>query len=116
MGSETDLTVRSEKSGNTTILCLSGRVDGTNAVVLEKAIEQEIDGAEPSLLLDFEHLVYISSAGLRVLLIAARKMQAKSGKVVFCSLSEQIAQVFEVSGFNNILSVYCNPDEALAAI
>ena len=116
MSSEAQLSVCTEASDGTVVLRLAGRLDGTNTSVLEEAIAEQIEAGETVLLFDFEELTYISSAGLRVLLMAARKMQAQGGKALFCSLSEQIAEVFEVSGFNDILSVYGSREEALAAL
>ena len=116
MSSEAQLSVRTEQSGAAAVLCLAGRLDGTNAKVLEEAIREQMDAGALVLLFDFEALTYISSAGLRVLLVAGRGMQAHDGQVLFCGLSQQIAQVFEVSGCNDILSVYGSRDEALAAL
>ena len=116
MSNELQHAVSMERRDGVTILRLSGRVDGTNAGGLAESSAEHIDAGEAALLLDLGGLTYISSAGLRVLLLAARKMQARSGKALFCGLSEQIAQVFEVSGFNNVLSVYGSQDEALATL
>ena len=65
---------------------------------------------------DFEHLVYISSAGLRTLLVAARRLQTEGGAALFCGLAEHIAHIFEISGFNSILTVYESRDEALSSL
>jgi len=114
--SKTQLTIRTEQHDKAVILCLAGRVDGTNATVLDEAVKDKIDSGHPALLFDFDDLEYISSAGLRVLLLAARRMQANKGKTLFCSLSEQIAEVFKVSGFDHILPVFRTRDEALATV
>lgn len=116
MSNEAQHTVTMERKDGAIILRLCGRVDGTNASQLDATIAEHIDAGEAALLLDLGELTYISSAGLRVLLMAARKMQARSGKALFCCLSQQIARVFEVSGFNNVLSVHGSRDEALAAL
>ncbi len=116
MASETQLAIRTEQDEKAVILCLSGRVDGTNASILDEAVRDRIDAGQPALLFDFDELEYISSAGLRVLLLAARRMQASKGKTLFCGLSEQIAEVFRVSGFDHILPVFGTRSEALATI
>ncbi len=116
MTSKTQLTIRTEQDEKAIILCLAGRVDGTNASVLDEAVRDKIDAGQPALLFDFDELEYISSAGLRVLLLAARRMQADKGKTLFCGLSEQIAEVFRVSGFDHILPVFGTRSEALATV
>ncbi len=115
MTEQSHLAVRAEDSDKATVLCLTGRLDGTNTAILEAAVAGHLEAGETLLLFDLENLIYISSAGLRVLLIIARKMQAQSGKALFCGFSEEISQVFEVSGFKDVLSVYRGRADALAA-
>ena len=116
MSDQTQLSVATEQHDKGVVLCPSGRVDGTNAGALESAIREQLEGGQSVLVFDFTNLNYISSAGLRVLLVAARDTQSKGGKSVFCGLSTQIAEVFSVSGFDKILAVHTSRDEALAAI
>jgi anti-anti-sigma factor len=65
------------------------------------------------LLLDLAALDYISSAGLRIILSAARQMKSRSGRLVLCSLSNQIREVFEISGFTGILVISSSREEAM---
>ncbi len=116
MSDQTQLSVTAEQHDKGVILCLNGRVDGTNAGALESVIREQLEGSQANLVFDFSDLNYISSAGLRVLLVAARDTQAKGGKSVFCGLSQQIAEVFSVSGFDKILAVHTSRDEALAGL
>ena len=116
MSDQTQLSVATEQHDKGVILCPSGRVDGTNAGTLEGVIREQLEGGQSVLVFDFSGLNYISSAGLRVLLVAARDTQSRGGKSVFCGLSKQIAEVFAVSGFDKILAVHSSRDEALGAI
>ena len=116
MATQPKLSIQAEQHEQAFILCISGRVDGNTAKILESAIQEQVDAGTKTLILDLKDMDYISSAGLRVLLLGARRMQAKAGKTLFCALGENIQQIFEISGFNDILDVRANRDEALAAL
>lgn len=89
--------------GKTLTVALEGRLDTTTAPQLESEIKQSIaDNTE--LILDFAKLEYLSSAGLRVLL-AAQKVMNKQGKMVIRNVNDVISEVFEVTGFADILTV-----------
>lgn len=89
--------------GKTLNIALEGRLDTTTAPQLEAELKQSIaDSTE--LNLDFAKLEYISSAGLRVLL-AAQKVMNKQGKMVIRNVNDVISEVFEVTGFSDILTV-----------
>ncbi|MBC3907373.1 MULTISPECIES: STAS domain-containing protein [Undibacterium] len=91
----------------------AGRLDSNNSAAFEKEILSAIDAGEVHILIDFSDLTYISSAGLRVILLTAKKTKAATGKLVLCSLSDSINEVFLVSGFNTILDIQANKDAAL---
>ena len=115
MASKSSLTVPSVEQDNAVVLCPTGRADGTNVTILQAAVRERVEAGETNVVFDMVELNYISSAGLRVLLMAARDLQAHGGKAVFCNLSEQIGQVFEITGFDKILSVHADRQDALAA-
>ena len=82
---------------------LTGRLDTTTAPQLEEDLKQSIDGVE-RLVLDFEALEYLSSAGLRVLL-GAQKIMNKQGEMIVRNVNETIAEIFEVTGFCDVLTI-----------
>ncbi len=92
----------------------AGRLDSNNSAAFEKEILTALDAGDHHILLDFADLAYISSAGLRVVLLTAKKTKASSGKLVLCNLNDSINEVFLVSGFNAILDIQANKDAALA--
>lgn len=94
-----------EKNLNASELKLSvvGRLDTSTAPVLEAELKNSLDGID-SLILDMAALDYLSSAGLRVLL-AAQKTMNKQGKMVVCNVNETIMEIFEVTGFIDILTI-----------
>ena len=84
-------------------IALEGRLDTTTAPALEAAIKESIDGTK-TLTLDFAKLEYISSAGLRVLL-SAQKIMNKQGSMTVKNVCADIMEVFEITGFSDILTV-----------
>lgn len=89
--------------GTTLNLALEGRLDTTTAPQLEEELKGSMDGIT-ELNMDFEKLEYLSSAGLRVIL-AAQKTMNKQGKMVIRHVNETIREVFEVTGFIDILTI-----------
>ena len=85
------------------VFALEGRLDTVTAPELEKELKESLDGVT-SLTLDFGKLEYISSAGLRVLL-AAQKLMAKQGSMKLTGVNETIMEIFDVTGFSDILTI-----------
>lgn len=98
-----DMEIIKNKNGNSLDIALVGRLDTTTAPALETEIKASIDGVE-QLVIDFAKLEYISSAGLRVLL-AAQKIMNKQGKMIIRNANDDIKEVFEITGFCDILTV-----------
>ena len=90
-------------NGNSLNVALEGRLDTTTAPELEQALKESMDAAT-ELTLDFSKLDYISSAGLRVLLAAHKAMAKKSGMKVV-NANEMVKEVFDVTGFADILTI-----------
>ena len=84
-------------------LALEGRLDTTTAPQLEALLQKELPGTS-ALALDFGALEYISSAGLRVLLMAQKAMN-KQGSMCLCNVNETVNEVFEITGFTDILTI-----------
>ena len=108
--------VHTEREDGALIARAVGRIDGGNARDFEHAIHATLGQHDSALILDMQSLSYISSAGLRVILIVAKKLQSRGGKFVVCSLSDSISEVFEISGFNRIIPTLATRSEALAAL
>ncbi len=97
------MTINKTVNGGELTLALEGRLDTVTAPELEAELKASLGGAE-SLTFDFSKLDYISSAGLRVLLSAHKMMAAKGGMKV-TNVNEIVAEVFEVTGFSDILNI-----------
>ena len=103
------------ESGDVRILSFQGNLDTNTSVQAESEINSLIDAGTQKLLVNFEKLDYISSAGLRILLATAKKLKASEGDLKICGLNETVQEVFDISGFATILSVTKTEDEALGA-
>ncbi len=97
------------------IVEFTGNLDTNTAPEAENRINGLLDGGASKILVSFENLNYISSAGLRVLLATAKKMMASGGSLKICSLNNTVQEVFDISGFSTILSLAANETDALAA-
>lgn len=97
------MTITKDNNGNELKVTVTGRLDTTTAPELEEELRASIDGVE-NLVLDFEGLEYISSAGLRVLL-AMQKIMLKQGSMKVTSVNDVIMDIFEVTGFTEILTI-----------
>ena len=97
------LDIKKNLDGENLVITLSGRLDTITAPQLEEEIKDGIDGIT-SLVFDFTDLAYVSSAGLRVLLSAQKTMNTK-GSMVVKSVSEDIQEIFDVTGFSDILTI-----------
>ena len=95
--------ISKNQKGTALEIALEGRLDTTTAPELEKELKGSLDGLT-ELTLDFEKLDYISSAGLRVLLMAQREM-GKNGAMKVTHVNEIVQEVFEVTGFTDILTI-----------
>ena len=97
------MTIEIKRNAETTVIELVGRLDTTTAPALDKTINQDI-GDTKNLVLNLANLEYISSAGLRVLLSAQKKMQ-KIGSMKVTNVREEVMEVFEMTGFADILVI-----------
>ena len=97
------MTIEIKKSAEETLIEIVGRLDTNTAPALDKAINEDIDGTK-NLVLNFKELEYVSSAGLRVLLAAQKKMQ-KIGSMKVINACEEVMEVFEMTGFADILTI-----------
>ena len=86
-------------------LAFNGRLDGSSATEAEQAVKSILENENNRLLFDFANLEYLSSAGLRVVLGAAKEIKRRDGKFVLCALNAYVKEVFEVSGFGAIIPI-----------
>ncbi len=104
-----------ERHEGALVAVINGRVDGTTAPALLEELLSSVAEGSP-MVADLEGLSYISSAGLRVVVQVARELREKKAGFAVCSLSDQVRQVFDMSGFDQIIQICDSRDEALTAV
>lgn len=106
--------IKETKKDKVTLLAVEGRIDSSTSAALEKKLIALIDTDRvKDVIMDFSAMDYISSAGLRVLLMAAKKAGKLGGKVVLVGLNSNVKEVFDISGFSNIFSIFASQEEAV---
>ena len=108
--------IQTERANGTLIAKAEGRIDGVNARDFEEALKAAIGTDDNAVVMDLEGLSYISSAGLRVILLIAKTLRKRDADLILCSLSDPIREVFEISGFDKIIPVHGSREQALAAV
>lgn len=107
------MSLSSEKIGDVLVVSVSGQINSANAAEVESGLLAYVKQGERLCVLDFGGLDYISSAGLRVVLMLAKSLKQQSGQLILCALQPQVHEVFDISGFLSILTVV---DQRQAAI
>ena len=97
------MTINKKSNGTSLEIAISGRIDTVTAPELEAELSASLDGVE-HLTLDFSEISYISSAGLRIMLSAQKRMN-KQGDMKVTNVNESVMEIFEVTGFNDILCI-----------
>ncbi len=100
--------------GNAIIAAVHGRVDTISAPAFEKAVLGALNGQEKLLVFDLSSLEYMSSAGLRVIISAAKTLKGKGGEMRLAATSGSVKKVFEISGFFSMFKNFATRSEALA--
>lgn len=95
------------------ILRIDGRLDAASAPILERKISGLMDEGHHYLVLDFARIDYLSSAGMRVLLAATKKLKAQKGALVIFSVADDVGEVIKMAGFDKILYICSSEKEAL---
>ena len=102
-----------KRQDDISIMRLLGRLDSNTSPEFEQKLFAVIEDGERSIVVDFEELDYISSAGLRVLLKAAKELKRSQGKIVLCSMKDYIKEVFEIAGFVSLFPIVPSVGDAM---
>ncbi len=98
------------------IFHIDGRLDSNTAPALETTVFRAIENGARQMVLDFEELAYISSAGLRVILKTAKDLKRQDGALILCAMQDYVREVFEISGFDTFLPIVSTTGEALRQV
>jgi anti-anti-sigma factor len=107
--------VKEEQVGGVTVLQVKGRLDSATSPMLGERLTAVLEAAKARVLVDFSQLEYISSAGFRILLQAAKRAEQNTAKLVLCGVSGKVRQLFDLGGFLDLFSITATREEGIAA-
>ena len=108
--------INAERANGTVIAKADGRIDSSNSREFHSDLQTVVAESDTTLVLDFEDVSYISSAGMRVILLATKNLQKSGMRFVLCSMTDSVREVFTISGFDKIISIHNSQAEALSAV
>ena len=111
--------IASRRLADVVVVAPAGPIDHANAQPLELALAPMLapDATDPrALVLDFGSVGYVSSMGLRVLMVAARALRARGSRIAVAALQPVVAEIFDIARFGHVLEVFPTVDDALAAL
>lgn len=108
--------IESRLDGGVVVAALKGRLDAVTAPEFDSWFSGQVQAGKNRLVLDMSGLDYISSAGLRSLLAAAKKVKETSGGIALCGVTGTVEEVFRISGFNSIFTIVPTLQEAMSAV
>ena len=95
---------------------VDGRIDGSNAIEFQETIRTAVQDRDRAMIMDCERISYISSAGLRAVLMTAKALSNRDVRFALCALSDDVLEVFEKSGFDKIITIFLSKAEALGSL
>jgi stage II sporulation protein AA (anti-sigma F factor antagonist) len=113
-GEAMEMMVRNEEKA--AIIAVTGRMDAVSAPQFDKRLETLMAEGATRIIVNFQDLEYISSAGLQIVLANAKKLESIDGELLLTNLSGAVKEVFEISGFDTIFQIFDDPDAALASL
>lgn len=98
------------------VAAVSGAIDQANSQELQDSLEESVEDQDRALVLDLQEVSYITSAGLRSILMTTKTLRARKIKLVLCAINNDISGVFRISGFEKIIPTYRSRKQAIAAM
>jgi len=108
--------IHNEQVGDVHVVTASGRLDGIYSSAFAKEVGALITGAKPKILIDFTEIDFVTSAGLRAVLVLMKTAQASGGEFALCGVNEQVREVLNISGFADLFGIHAGRAEGIAAL
>ncbi|HEY7232344.1 MAG TPA: STAS domain-containing protein [Pseudolabrys sp.] len=108
--------ITEEHAGGITIVAVKGRIDSNTAKDFGDRLTGLIKSGRARLVVDLKHIIYISSAGFRALLVAGRSAEETNGALALCSLSSEVQRLFDLGAFTDLFPIYGSREEGLAKL
>jgi anti-anti-sigma factor len=113
MREEAQVDITAEEKSGFAVIRAAGRLDGTTAQQFEAAVREWIDSGHSKVVIDCSGLEYVSSAGLRAILMIAKAVKPAGGTLALASVAGTVREVMSLSGFDSFLSLYDTPEDAV---
>jgi anti-sigma B factor antagonist len=110
------ITIAEEQNGGVTIVDINGRVDNSTAKSFEERLVSLFQSGRNRVMIDFKHLVFISSAGCRALLVATKLAQQNDGRLALCNITAEVLRVLELGGLTDFFPIYSSRAEGVAKL
>jgi anti-anti-sigma factor len=110
------MNIAEEQRGDVTIVDVDGRVDSVTAKPFEEKLTALFNSGRNRVVIDFKRIVYISSAGFRVLLMAGQLAEKSDGKLALCNITADVRRVFDLGGLTDLFAIYPSREEGLARL
>jgi len=110
------LTIGQTRDANVFVVTLSGRIDSTNANDLMRELKAVISSGEKAIVVDFNSVLYLTSAAFRVLLMATDEAERNAAKFVLCSLGAHVRELFEMGGLLEVFTIHSSRAEAVTRL
>jgi anti-anti-sigma factor len=110
------MAIETRKAGNSVVVSVSGRLDAVTAPAYEKAVRGLVEDGATRMVVDFEQLDYISSAGLGELIVTLKLLKEKGGQLAVANVRGNVLSVFEMCGIQKLLGIHNSVADALAAV
>lgn len=107
--------MKEEQAGAVTVLQVKGRIDSTTASKLDERLTAMLSAHKARVVVDLSQMDYISSAGFRVLLLAAKRADQNASRLVLCGLSVKVRQLFDLGGFLDLFAITATREEGIAS-
>ena len=108
--------IKEEKQGEVLIVTIDKHLDTSTAGEFESRLLGTIERGERAILIDCEQLLYVNSAGLKVFLLAAKRLEPLGGRLVLCALAPAVLMIFEMIGFTRIMKIVPTREEGLQTL
>ena len=108
--------IQKERVGDVHVVTAEGRLDGIYSSAFANQVGELITGTNPKILIDFTNIDFVTSAGLRAVLLLMKKAKASGGAFALCGVNAQVREVLDISGFAEMFSIHPGRAEGIAAL
>ncbi len=108
--------IAEQQAGEITVVEIKGRIDISTAQLVDERLTSLIKAGRARLVVDLKHLIYISSAGFRALLVAGRLAEETNGTLALCNLSAEVQRLFDLGALTNLFLIYASREEGLTKL